>query len=47
MFLHAGVVRIGNKGVTEDSLLENLIDFNIHDIRADEESFSIICDRKS
>jgi len=47
MFMHAGVVRIANKGVTEDSLLEKLMNYNIHDIRSDEESFSIICDPKS
>lgn len=47
MFMHAGVVRVSNKGITEDALLEKLIDFNIQDIRSDDESFSIICDSKS
>jgi YebC/PmpR family DNA-binding regulatory protein len=47
MFTHAGVIRIPHKGLTEDTLLEKLLDFNVLDIRSDEESFSIICDPKS
>ncbi len=47
MFEHLGVIRAFN-GISEDELLEKLIDFDIKDIRKNEDGiFSIICDPKS
>ena len=46
MFTHMGVVQAtGN--LSEDELLEALLDFDITDIKKDENVFSIICDPKS
>lgn len=47
MFEHRGVVRAQNDNITEDELLENLIDFDIVDIVKDENLFSVICEVKS
>ena len=47
MFERRGVVRAKDGSITEDELLENLIDFDIVDITKDENLFSIVCDIKS
>lgn len=46
MFKRLGVVR-GTGSLTEDQLLEALMDYDIVDIRRDENLFSILCDPKS
>ncbi|OQA36134.1 MAG: putative transcriptional regulatory protein [Candidatus Dependentiae bacterium ADurb.Bin331] len=47
MFAKLGVVQATGTGVTEDELLEKLIDFDIKDIAHDENVFTITCDTKS
>ncbi len=47
MFTKMGVVRAHGKNITEDSLLEALLDYNINDITRDEDMFVITCDSKS
>lgn len=47
MFAKLGVVQATGIGVTEDELLEKLIDFDIKDISHDENIFTITCDPKS
>ncbi len=47
MFEKMGVVRATGKGMTEDQLLEALIEYDVQDIRHDEDLFSIFCDPKS
>jgi len=47
MFQHSGVVRAQGNSISEDVLLETLIDFDIIDIQKDESLFSIVCDIKS
>ncbi len=47
MFEHSGVVRAQGPSITEDELLEKLIDFDIKDISQDEHLYTIICDVKS
>lgn len=47
MFQHMGVIRAKGPGLSEDGLLELLIDFNITDISQDEGTFTIVCDPKS
>lgn len=46
MFEKMGVIR-GGGAVAEDQLLELLIDFNIHDIKIEDNSFEVFCDPKS
>lgn len=47
MFEHKGVVKAVCENMTEDDLLEKLIDYNIEDISKDEGLFFITCDAKS
>lgn len=47
MFEHRGVVRAEIKNMSEDDLLEKLIDFDIVDITKDENLFSVVCAIKS
>lgn len=49
MFEHAGVVRLTSaKLLSEDVLLEHLLDYNIMDIKSDDDTtFSVVCDPKS
>lgn len=47
MFARLGVVKIENCTLSEDQLLEALIDFDIQDIQTDEQWCSIYCDPKS
>ncbi|MCX5922092.1 MAG: YebC/PmpR family DNA-binding transcriptional regulator [Candidatus Dependentiae bacterium] len=49
MFERMGVIQTkGEKGITEDTLLENLLDYEINDISTDEDNyFSIQCNPKS
>lgn len=47
MFKHMGVVRVSGKNITEDSLLELLIDFEIDSIEQEENVFTIVCEPKS
>lgn len=47
MFERHGVVRAQDGSITEDELLEKLIDFDIVDITKDENLFSIVCNVKS
>lgn len=47
MFEHLGVVRGTGKNITEEGLLEALIEYDIHDIRHNEEWLSIFCSPKS
>ncbi|MCX5924997.1 MAG: YebC/PmpR family DNA-binding transcriptional regulator [Candidatus Dependentiae bacterium] len=46
MFEKMGVIH-GSGAVTEDQLLELLIDFSIHDIKVEDNSFAVFCDPKS
>lgn len=47
MFAKTGAVRATGTGVTEDDLLETLLDFDINDIAQDDEHFLITCNPKS
>lgn len=47
MFERRGVIRAQDGSITEDELLEKLIDFDIVDITKDENLFSIVCNVKS
>lgn len=47
MFEKCGVINIVNSSLSEDQLLEKLIDFDIKDIKRNENWFSIICDPKA
>lgn len=44
MFNKLGVIRLKNENVSEDELLEKLIDYDIHDIKSDDELVSITCE---
>lgn len=44
MFNKLGVVRIKNSGISEDDILEQLIDYDIHDIKTDDEFVTITCE---
>ena len=46
MFYHIGVIRATGT-ISEDALLEALLDYNIIDIKKDESHFTIQCDPKS
>ncbi len=47
MFERMGVIYVKNTNLSEDELLEKLIDFDISDINCSEETCSITCDAKS
>lgn len=47
MFEKSGVINVVNSSLTEDQLLEKLIDFDVKDIKRNENWFSIICDPKA
>ncbi|HEV2600789.1 MAG TPA: YebC/PmpR family DNA-binding transcriptional regulator [Candidatus Babeliales bacterium] len=47
MFEQRGVIRATGSNMTEDELLEKLLDYPIEDISKDEQLFSIQCDSKS
>lgn len=47
MFERLGVVRAEGTNMTEDKLLEELIDYEINDIKSDDGHFSIYCSPKS
>lgn len=47
MFEHRGVIRARDTGLSEDDLLEKLIDYDIIDITKDEKLFSIVCGLKA
>lgn len=44
MFEKFGVIRCSGPQFTEDKLLELLLDYNIHDINADDHAFTVTCD---
>lgn len=47
MFNKLGVIRISKNGLTEDQLLEYLIDYNINDISFDEDIITITCESRA
>ena len=47
MFERMGVVTIKNTGLSEDDLLEKLLDFAINDIKCEDELCSVYCDPTS
>lgn len=47
MFERLGVIRVEDGKLTEDELLEKLLDFNVHDIQKDEKEIAIFCDPRS
>jgi len=47
MFAKLGVVRVPAAQTSEDHLLELLMDYDIADIRQEDELFAIVCDAKS
>lgn len=47
MFEKLGVISVAGAGLTEDSLLEKLLDFEIKDIVSAESNFTIYCDPKA
>lgn len=47
MFEQLGVINATHPTITEDTLLEALLDFNIKDIRVDKNWFTVICESKS
>ncbi len=47
MFERAGVISIAKDNVTEDKLLEYLLDYEINDITAEDETFAITCNPRS
>lgn len=47
MFEKQGVIRSPAKSMSEDELLEKLLDYDVADIKQDEGVFSIYCDPKS
>ncbi|MFC1843045.1 YebC/PmpR family DNA-binding transcriptional regulator [Candidatus Dependentiae bacterium] len=47
MFEHKGVVKADCKDVSEDDILEKLIDYDIHDITKDDNLCFITCDAKA
>jgi YebC/PmpR family DNA-binding regulatory protein len=46
MFEHLGVIRVVAKDITEDSLVEMLLDYAIHDIKEEDGMFVIMSDPK-
>lgn len=47
MFEHLGVVRCAKDGLTEEQLLEKLLDYDIVDIKSDDSNFFIYCNMKA
>ncbi len=47
MFERLGVIEAEKNNLTEDDVLEKLLDFNIHDIKTEDTMFSISCDARS
>lgn len=47
MFEHLGVIRASGSNLTEDALLEQLIEFPIHDVKKEDTGFVILCDAKA
>jgi YebC/PmpR family DNA-binding regulatory protein len=47
MFEKMGVIRGSSSTVTEDQLLEQLLEHNVRDIQHDEDTFAIFCDARS
>ncbi len=47
MFERKGVVRAEKQGITEDDLLEHLLEYDVDEIKNDEGFFSIYCNPKS
>lgn len=47
MFERMGVIHADTKGINEDTLLENLFDFEINDIKLEDGVFAIYCNPKS
>jgi len=47
IFEKKGVIRVSGNEISEDELLEKLIDYDIDDITKDENIFCIICESKS
>ena len=47
MFNHMGVIRVVGEELSEDSLLEMLIDYDISDINQEENIFTITCNQKA
>lgn len=47
MFQQKGVIRLTHATITEEALLELLIDYNIDDINKDEDAITITCEAKS
>ena len=47
MFERMGVINIKNTGLNEDNLLEKLIDFDVTDIKCEDELCSVFCDAHS
>jgi YebC/PmpR family DNA-binding regulatory protein len=47
MFEQLGVIHATHQTMTEDTLLEALLDFDIKDIRVDKNWFTVICEPKS
>ena len=47
MFEKSGIIHAEGAGITQDDLLETLIEHDIRDIKQDEHWFSIYCDPKS
>lgn len=47
MFDYQGVIRVSSPTITEDILLEHLLEYTIIDIKADGTTFTIVCDPKS
>jgi YebC/PmpR family DNA-binding regulatory protein len=47
MFERMGVIRAQDGNMTEEKLLEDLLDYDINDIKAEDDKFSIYCNMKS
>ncbi|MCL5875218.1 MAG: YebC/PmpR family DNA-binding transcriptional regulator [Candidatus Dependentiae bacterium] len=47
MFEKAGVVEIQDNGISEDTLLEQLLDYDVKDIKREENTITITCEPKS
>lgn len=47
MFERMGVIKATGTGISEDDLLEKLLDYDVNDIKRDEQDFTIYCAVKS
>lgn len=47
MFTQCGVLRVPQNNLSEDDLLEKLLDFDVQDINLEDGTFTITCDAKS